>query len=270
MFKYIKSRPLAVILLAVVFLLIFLHYVSILKPVENLVIRILTPIQRQIYSIGSGINNYYYAATSRKDYGEDNKKLTEQINQLTIENAQLKVALQENQEIAKQSGFLARNGLSAVTAKVIGKNPEPNLQSIILDKGLKDGIKIDYPIITADGILVGKISNVKANSSEAILINDSRSKIAATIQNENNTKGVVVGEHGLSLIMELIAKNDVVKVGDVVVTSGLESTVPRGLVIGKINRIVSESNSTFQTAWLQALVRVDNLTVVSVLKLPEL
>ncbi|MFA5021989.1 MAG: rod shape-determining protein MreC [Patescibacteria group bacterium] len=270
MFKFIKSRPLSLTLLAAVILLIFLHYTSILVPIENLVIRILAPIQSKIYGTGTKVNDFYYDATSRKDFVQANEKLTNEVNRLTIENAQLKTVLQDNQEVSKQANFLARTGLQAITARVVGKNPEPNLQSIILDKGSNEGIKINFPLITDDGVMIGKISQVKANSSEAVLINDSRSKIAVIIQNESNSKGVVVGEHGLSLKMELISKNDVIKEGDIAITSGLEPTIPRGLVVGKINRITAEPNASFQTAWLQSLVKIDNLTVVSVLKMPEL
>lgn len=270
MFKFVKTTRLSVVLLAVCFLLIFLHYVGILKPIENLVIQVLSPIQHRVYSVSTGINNFYSSFTGGKDLAEENKKLAEEINQLTIQNAQLKTQLQEQGEFLVQNNFLAENSLEAITAKVIGKNPEPNLQSIIINKGSKDGLIVGLSLITDDGLMVGKISKVKRNSAEAILINDSRSRIAAMVQNEFNSQGVVVGEHGLSLKMELIPQNELIQEEDVVVTSGLEPTIPRGLVIGKITRITSESNSFFQTAWVQPLVRIENLTVVSILKQPDL
>ena len=86
------------------------------------------------------------------------------------------------------------------------------------------------------------------------------------MENETKSQGVVIGEHGLSLKMELIGQNEVVKEGETVVTSGLEPTIPRGLVIGKISRVLAEPNSFFQTAFIQSLVKVDSLVVVSVLK----
>ena len=269
MLKFIKSTKFSVILLAVAVLLIFLHYVGILKPIENLVIQVLSPIQYRVYSVSTGINNFYSSFTGSKDLVEENKKLSEEINQLTIQNAQLKTQLQEQGELLIQNNFLAENSLEAIAAKVIGKNPEPNLQSIILNKGSKDGLIVGLSLITEDGLMVGKVSKVKRNSAEAILINDSRSHIAAMVQNEANSKGVIIGEHGLSLKLELIPQNEIIHEGDVVVTSGLEPTIPRGLVIGKITRITSESNNFFQTAWVQPLVRIENLTVVSILRQPD-
>jgi rod shape-determining protein MreC len=269
MFKFLKSSRPPLILLAVVVLLIFLHYIGLIKPIENLAVRILAPIQHRIYAWGADFNSLYASLSVSRDLVEVNKELEAEIESLTVANAQLKILLTESQALSDQTDFLTAAGFEAVQAKVIGKNPEPNLQAIILNKGLVDGIRVDLPLVVAEGIMVGKISKVKANSSEAILINDSRSRIAAMVQNETESKGVIVGEHSLSLKMELIPQNEEVKADDVVVTSGLEPTIPRGLVIGKISRVQTEPNSFWQTAWLQSLVKIDNLTIVSILTSPQ-
>lgn len=265
MFKFIKSTRFSVILLAVVALLIFLHYVSILKPVENLLIRVFSPLQTLVYSIGVKFNSLYTDLPQGQNLIEANKQLKEEVDQLIAENARLKVLAKENEAISSLNDFLAHSNLRGVGAKVIGKNPETNFQAIILDKGTKDGVKVDMPVVTSDGILAGKIFKVKNNSAEAILINDPRSRLAAMVENETESKGILMGEHGLSLKMELIPQNEIVKENDAVVTSGLEPTIPRGLVIGKITRVLTEPNSFFQTAWIRPLVKVDNLTVVLVL-----
>ncbi|NUM25409.1 MAG: rod shape-determining protein MreC [Candidatus Buchananbacteria bacterium] len=265
MFRFLRTKPLSFILLVVIVLLIFLHYLGVLGFFENVFFRVFSPIQHRIYSFGSGFNNIYSGLTSRDTLVKDNEKLKQEVASLATENAQLKVLIQESQELAEQRTFIDYLGLESVTARVIGKNPEANFQSIVLNKGAKDGIRLDAPLITGQGILVGKIFSVTDNSSQAILINDSRSRIAAVIQNQTASQGVVVGEHGLSLRMELIPQNESVVQGDLVVTSGLEPGITRGLVIGKISRIESEPNGLFQTAYIQPFVRIDNITIVSVL-----
>ncbi|MFA6215140.1 MAG: rod shape-determining protein MreC [Patescibacteria group bacterium] len=266
MVKFVRSSRLSLVLLAVAVLLIFLHYLGILVPVENLLIRILSPIQSSVYSAGAKINSFYTGFSASKDLKTENKKLQKDNDRLAVENSQLKTQLGDFQQLKIQNDFLVQANISAITAKVIGKNPEPNYQAIILDKGSNDGVAVDLPLITGNGLVIGKIFRVKSNSSEAILVNDSRSRIAAMVQNEKNSKGAVVGEHGLSLKIEMIPQNEAVKVGDIVVTSGLEPTIPRGLIIGKISRLVNEPNSFFQTAWLQSMIKLDDLTVVSILK----
>ena len=270
MFKFLLSAKTSVKILVVVALLIFLHYIRILAPVENLLIRVFAPIQHQVYSLGASFNNFYSGFSSSKDLKEENTRLQEELRNLVIENSQLLTLIKNQSETSIQQAFLESIGLKAVSARVIGKNPEANFQSIIIDKGSQQGVSPDQPLITGSGLLVGKISQVRNNSAEAILINDSRSKVAAVIQNESGSQGVVVGEHGLSLKMELIPQNEKVSVGDLVVTSGIEPAVARGLIIGEVVRVETEPNGFFQTAFLQPLVKIDNLTVVSVLVSPAL
>ena len=269
MLKFLKTRKLSVVLLAVIVLLIFLHYVGILKPIENLAIRMLAPVQYRVYSLGSNFNGFYSNFVTSRNLFEENKRLEEELKELTIADVQLRTQFEEIKAMASQRDFLESSGFQAVIARVIGKNPEPSRQVIILNKGSKDGIKVDFPLITDEGIIVGKISQIKSNSAEAVLINDSASRIAALVQNENNSQGIVMGEHGLSLKLELISQNEAIKEGDIVVTSGLEPAIPKGLIIGKISQVLTEPNSFFQTASIRPLVKIDNLTVVSVLIGPE-
>lgn len=268
MFKFITSVKTSFILLAVVILLIFLHFTNVLLPIEGLVIKVISPIQHQVYILGTKFNDFYSGFSQAGNLEEKNYELQNEVRQLIIENSQLRTLIQETKEILIQESFLENTGYEAVSAKVVGKNPESSLQTLILNKGSKDGVREGQPIITADGVMVGKILQARSNSSEAILINDSRSKIAALIQNDSNSKGVVVGEHGLSLRMELIPQNEKVEEGNLVVTSGVESTIPKGLIIGKIIRIITEPNGYFQTAFLQPIIKIDNLTIVSILKAP--
>jgi len=261
-----RSIKLSVLLLAVVILLIFLHQFRILLPIENLLVRILSPIQNQIYVLGVKINNFYSNTGFNKDLVKTNSELEQKFNDLVIENSQLKTMLLEQQEIERQYNFLQEAGLEAVVAKIIGRSLQADYQTLIVNKGEIDGVRVGLPVIASDGAMVGKIAEVNTNSSQVLLINDSHSSLAATIQNESLTKGVVVGERGLSLKMELIPQDEEIGIGEVVVTSGLEADIPRGLVIGQIEQVTSEPNGFFQTAFLDPLANPDDLVVVSILK----
>ena len=148
---------------------------------------------------------------------------------------------------------------------VIEKAIKYNAKTIAKRKGASDK--------EADDIAKKAVSSclgINENYPEKgfLLIYDSYSRMAALIQNESQSKGIVMGEHGLSLKMELIPKNELIKENDIVVTSGLEQNIPQGLVIGKISRFLNEPNDFFQTAWLQSPIKVDNLIFVSVLISP--
>lgn len=261
-----KNTKLSLLLLVVVGLLIFLHWVGILQPVENTLIRIFSPIQHRVYLVGTNINNLYLTVAGKNEPLQVNQELEKEIQRLSAQNAELKVQLEETEALLVQGKFISNLNIESIIARVIGRNPEPGIQAIILDKGTRHGVELDMPLITDEGIMVGKISKVRSGSSEAILINDSASRISAVIQNNLRTQGVVAGERGLSLTMNLIPLNEKVSVGDLVVTAGIEPAIPRGLVVGKVNRVTTEPNSLFQTVRVRSLVKVDKLTIVSILR----
>lgn len=260
-----QNVKLSLLLVVIVVLLIFLHIVGILRPVESLVVRIFSPVQTRVYTFGTNVNNLYLTVFGKNEPLRVNQELEQEIQRLTADNAQLKVKLEEVQALLVQEDFLNTFKLNSITARVIGQNPEPDIQAIILDKGSAGGVQVGMPLITDSGMMVGKILSVNPYSSEAILVNDSLSRISAVIQNEAASQGVVVGEHGLSLIMELVPQNEMVAVGDLVVTGGIEPSIPRGLVIGRVSRVVAEPNSLFQTVRVRSLVRVEKLVVVSII-----
>jgi rod shape-determining protein MreC len=167
-------------------------------------------------------------------------------------------------EFSVQGDFLSARGFTAVGARVIGKNFESEAQMILLDRGSNDGIVAGAPVVVRDGAIVGRVIAVEKHQSRMLLLNDSQSSLAAIVQNETNSAGVVVGDRGLTVKMELISNDQIIAVGEVTITSGLEKTIPRGLVIGQIDRVEAEPNSFFQTAFIRPLADLNNLTAVSV------
>lgn len=253
-------------MLAVVILLIFLKAVGILSPLEALITRVLSPIEHFVYASGVKVNGLYSSFTGKDVLLSENSNLKDQLAALTVQNAQIQVELAELKEALIQHDFLDSRDLRAITVRVVGKNPQPDFQSIILDQGAKAGIRVGQPVIVKDGMLVGKIFKVNDYTSEALLLSDPRIRVAAEIQNNLKSRGVVVGEHGLSLKMELIPQNEIIEIDNLVITSGVEPTIPRGLVIGRVVRIESQSNALFHSAFVKPITDIENLLVVSVIE----
>ena len=261
------GRPvkLFVVLLAVVALLIFLHYLGVLSPLEGLAQRGLTPIENRLYVFGTAVNQLYRFPAQR-DLAAANRQLTEQVTALAVQNAQLKTLLSEQAWENRQLDFLTAEGLSAINAKVIGRNLETSEQLLMVNRGSNDGVAVGAPVIAEQGVLVGRVVTVRTHSAQVRLVNSSLSSFGAMVQNEQEDRGVVIGDRGLSVRMDLIAQSAMVAAGDIVVTSGIEADVPRGLVIGQIEQVVTEPNNLFQQAFIKTLVDVDALVAVSILK----
>lgn len=264
--RFINWTNPVLILLAVAVLLIFLHGVGILRPVENVVTFAFSPIQRWVYGVGTSINGAYLSIVNYRGTADENSKLREKVNSLAEENTQLRMLFADQQSLSLQQSFLTSLGYEYIAARVIGKNPESNFQALIIDRGSLDGINEGMPVVVGSGIMIGTISQVNNRTAEVIATSDSRSRIAALVENQQSSQGVVIGEHGLSLKMELISQSDEIANGTSVITSGLEVPIPRGLVLGEISRVESEPTSLFQTAYLKPFVKIDSVTVVSVIR----
>ena len=126
-------------------------------------------------------------------------------------------------------------------------------------------IQIVNPVFFENGFLLGRIINVEKNTAIIRLITDNRSKFTASIINQNKTQGLVEGEHGLSIKMKMIPQDENVQVGDIVITSGAEKNIPRGLIIGKVESIQKELYEPFQSANLRSLADLNKVNIVTVL-----
>ena len=108
-------------------------------------------------------------------------------------------------------------------------------QSIIINKGTNDGIKIGNPLIK-NNILVGKVYKTNFNSSHAFLITNNNSRVPVRI-GKNNYKAIVVGDSNTNnkLNLEFLPKEYSFNNGDYVYTTSLDNIMPEGIIVGKIS-----------------------------------
>lgn len=254
-------------MVAVLGLLIFFHFTKILVPAENLLAEILSPFAGKLYSTGSYFKKSYDARANKENLTELSKKLRDEVNGLLVENAKLKTLEEENKILREYVKFSKRSESSFLVANVISRASigSSGAGGFIIDKGLNDGIEAGEAVMFGDGIVLGKVVETKDKLSSVCLINNENCKLAASIQNEKGTFGIASGDKGLIIKMEFIPQTENIKEGDTVITSGLEEKISRGLLIGKINKINKESNELWQSAIIEPLFNLDDVSIVSVL-----
>jgi rod shape-determining protein MreC len=160
---------------------------------------------------------------------------------------------------------MAKNDFEVEASLILGQTLSQNSKIIYLDKGAKNGFKEGMPVIVGGGILIGRISKVYKNSSEAELVLDKNNKINAEIQ-EIQVKGIVQGEYGTSAVMDMIPQTAEIETGQTVITSGLGETYPRGLLIGFIKKKEMTVDQLFQKAFLELPIQFNNLRMVWIIK----
>lgn len=202
------------------------------------------------------------------------------VSKLRIERDQLRQQLalvstrlnEANQQLAlvqvatSLQGFSSASHHQLVLAPVIATSPDPGIQSVVVAKGSDDGVRLGLVAVTNDGQVVGKVVTVRQTTSTILLLTDRQASLAARIQNAAQSLGLVNGERGLALRMEFIPKNDQVRPGQAVVTSGTEAGIPPDLLVATVGQTSVRSGELFQNATLTSTVDFPRLRLLGIVR----
>ena len=266
--KIAKNNPIFIAL--VVFgLLVFLHSLGALRPLENFLGHALKPVNENFYRLGNSFRRSYQNSADQNSLKAQVEALSKEVARLEVENSRQKELVAENAKLRSQLKFLSDNNFKAVAAAVIAREAlaegSEEGQDLIINKGSRDGLIVGQGVVSEEGLIIGKVIEVKETSAKICLTTSPECKLAAAIQNQTKTQGITDGDLGLTIKMNYIPQLEKIAVGDTVITSGLGGKIPRGLVIGKIIAVRNESNEVWQDATIEPLVNLNNLTVVTVI-----
>lgn len=184
-------------------------------------------------------------------------------------------ALQENAQLRKlveldRDPPLAESAYKPVTGRVIGRSPTVWSSTVNIDVGSGDGVRVDDPVISGDG-LVGTVASTQGGYSEVTLITDHTSAVSAKVL-PGGVQGIVTPEVGNpeDLILDFIESTKQVHGGQSVVTSGwraqgLSSLFPPGLPIGEVTNASIVTQVARQQVHLKPYADIANLDLVQVL-----
>jgi rod shape-determining protein MreC len=208
----------------------------------------------------SGIwENYIYLVGARKE----NEQLRHLVNRLNTEVVKNREAVHSNERLQKLLNLKDAVQAPTIVASIIGDDVTPWFRTVIIDRGAVDGVREGMPVIAAEGV-VGRIVRVAANSSRLLLVTDHASAIAATVQ-RSRARGVVKGKSGGICSLDFSQRGEDVKVGDVIVTSGIGGVFPKGLPLGEVTMVKKGEYGIFQSVELRPYVSMSRLEEVLVM-----
>jgi len=257
-------KPIIITIIAIMFLLAT-HYISWLKPVENLLVQIISPVQGVFYGASNGLGSSYKNWIGKRDLIGENQRLGDELVTCQVNQSKINSLQAENALLKSELEFIDEYKINFVSARIISGVSDQASQTIVINKGRDNGILKGMAVAVGDGVMVGKVQEVSGNFSKVLLLTDNQSKVAATVQNQDRTAGLVEGQFGLSFVMTHIPQNQEMVEGDFVVTSGLEGLVPKDLLIASIDSIHSVESEIFKSATLRPIISFDDLSYVLVL-----
>lgn len=267
-----RNRPLMVTIIVVIVLFVVLIITAgsnNMTGTESLVGRLLAPVQSGLYSATEGVGNFFSRMFSGSDLQAENQELEARVAELEAQLQNYQEVKLENERLAGLLNFDTHTeDLTVVGARVIGKSPSHWFNILIINVGLKDGIKVDMPVVTGDG-LVGRVVDCGPNFSRVMAIIDSSSGVDAVVERTRDygiVKGTVTsgGESKLLTLSNLPLDADLVP-GDTVITSGLSGVFPKGIKIGKVSEVSPSSDGMSNKAIITPWVDFEHLEEVLVI-----
>ena len=236
------------------------------KTVANVTV---IPLQQGMNQIGGWMGDMKDNFSTMKQLKSENKKLREQVDALTTENNYLqeeRYEFERLQELYKLDQNYAEYEKTA--AHVIGKDAGNWFGTFTIDKGSKDGIEVNMNVLAGSG-LVGIVTDVGPTWAKVRSIIDDSSNISAMAISTSDTC-IVSGDMALmgtgQIAFSQMENNDnVVAVGDQILTSYLSDKYLQGILIGSVSEVNVDSNNLTRSGYITPAVDFKNIQEVLVI-----
>jgi rod shape-determining protein MreC len=165
-----------------------------------------------------------------------NDALRRENQQLRLQAMQAQETASENARLRQLIGWQRQAPWKLKLARVVLREPANWWRTVQIDLGSRDGLRVNLPVLTTDG-LVGRVSSVSLTRSQVVLLGDPNCKVAARVENETRDTGIIGPSGPLDskfVGLGYLSRNANLKPAQDVVTSGEGGIFPRGIPIGKV------------------------------------
>ena len=267
----IKSKHILVIMILVcVSLMVLAATVSLpTGPVKSILGYAVIPFQKGINSIGTALDGATAGLQSRQALLEENQALQEQVDDLTAQNSQLTQDLDELDRLQELYALDQQySEYDKVAAEVIAMDDENWFSTFTINRGTDDGIQVDCNVIAGSG-LVGIVTEVGPTWAKVRSIIDDANNISGMVLSTSDTC-IVSGDLSLmstgQITFDQMENNDnIVAVGDQIVTSYISDKYLQGILIGSVSEINIDSNNLTRSGYIIPAVDFRNIQEVLVI-----
>ena len=255
-------KPLVVLLLAAFIVFLLGNY----TPLGRL--RIIPGFAIDSLSYLFGKFNSFHKFTDQihqwKSLSVQNERLMKGNNDLLAGLAKLDILEEENDFLKKALDIRQQTGKEIIYAQVFNFNFGPDGYNLLINKGAVDGVMKDEVVITGEKILVGIIDEVSENFSRVLFVSDPKFKITAKVMG-GTTTGIAEGALTEGMYFDLIAKEDEIKEGDILISTG-NDMFPAALIIGEVAHVEINESQTFKKVRVDPAPEIEYLSRVVVIK----
>jgi len=232
----------------------------------------LRPFQVAAERVARPFRDAYNYVNSLSNAKSENKKLEKMVRDYRAQALLNSAAVQQNKNLQSllnyETGPTYPQDFRAVNASVVSFPSGPFAEQLVIDAGTNQGIHRNTPVVSADG-LVGQVTNPGRSTSVVTLLTDPDSAVSAR-DLKTHVSGLIRHGQGGTLILDRVAKNQVVNKGDWIVTRGTvdrryPDEYPYGIPIGRVIAVGTSDIASFLTVQVQPLAQFDSLDSVAAL-----
>ena len=203
------------------------------------------------------------AEKTKEELLKENSELKKEVNELINQVIDYDDIKKENEILRKYYGIKDDNpDYKIEVAEVIRRDPNDDYYGFTINKGSRNDVKINDPVITENG-LVGWISDVQLTTSRVTTLLSPEAKVGA-MDKKSSDSGIATGNSSFSdeglLTLTIISADNKIQENDIVLTTGVGGVYPPNIVIGKILRL---DNDPYDTTPFAVLKPYEDLKSVS-------
>ena len=259
--SYSKEKCIAFVF-SVIVLLLFLNLSSFPKQIKNTFYFVSEPVQEWLWVKGSAFSDFFEGIIQGSQIKKENDWLLSQNKQLINQNIELEKLREENKALRLALGLSLEEDFDLEFAQVIGRDFSNNI--IIINKGAEDNLKTNFPLITEEKVLIGKIVEVYENISKIQLLSSQESLLNIEVFNKN-IHGLLKGKNSSDYFLDLIPEDSEIFSDDLIVTSGFGGDFPKGLLVGMISSIKDSETISFKEAIVRPSFNIQDLNYVFII-----
>ena len=249
------------LLVAVVLSIILIGSNHMLEPFRSSLSTLLTPLQ-YLASVPGRILDYSAENIATRDMLEkQNKQLLRQQLLMSERLQRFEYLYQENERLRLLLKSPIRMDTQKKVAEVIEVANDPFHQYVVLNNGSNDGVFVGQPVIDGQGV-VGQVVQVDKFTSRVLLLSDTTHGLPVRIT-RNDVRLIANGTGELDVIeLKHVAKSTDVRVGDLLVTSGLGHRFPEGYPVARVTQVIRSAGQSYAQILAQPLAALDRIRYV--------
>ncbi|MER2064015.1 MAG: rod shape-determining protein MreC [Alkalibacterium sp.] len=232
----------------------------------------ITAVLGRVYSKpANAIISVFDSIDDLQDTYEENQRLKVEIDRIYERQAELNTLKDENSRLEEELELKqSLTDFRTISGTVISRNPDNWVDQIIVDRGSQDGVEVGMPVMSGNG-LIGRISETNPTSAKVVLLTNiehTSNQVSSEIVMEDETVYGIISdfnENTNQLLMSQITSTVEISEGDLVSTSGLGGSIPRGLVIGEVEEVSMDSHGLAQQVYVKPSADFNNIRFVTII-----